>query len=303
MLHIVALIPLVCGAEYTEKFAFWHTDYGVACRDAVLRDRPLFVIFCPGNSTYGRAARGGLFMNEAIERSLRDNYVRLCVDTSSETGAALARRFQINSNRSFVVLDRTARWTVYQKNGDLSELDLGNMLAQYRRSKLGADGRPVVEMDVASRAGSGAAATTQQPTDSIRTLGYRTALVRNIDESAFEREVIEQSRERTVIVDFWAEWCGPCRALAPLLERQVRERDGDVVLVKVNVDKAPNLTARYRVESIPAVKAFRDGKPVLEFVGMQSEDNLRQVFDRLKPNRIEQVGSTNDQTAVGGVAR
>ena len=89
----------------------------------------------------------------------------------------------------------------------------------------------------------------------------------DVNESDFEARVIERSRELPVVVDFWAEWCGPCRVLGPALEAAVAERGGEVELVKVDTDRNPNLALSFQIGSIPAVKAFRDGQVVDEFVG------------------------------------
>src|SRR5262245_61857694 len=89
----------------------------------------------------------------------------------------------------------------------------------------------------------------------------------DVAEADFQQQVIRRSHELPVVVDFWAPWCRPCLMLGPVLEKVVAERGGVVVLAKVDVDQAPGLAEQFAVQSIPAVKAFRDGKVVAEFVG------------------------------------
>jgi putative thioredoxin len=103
----------------------------------------------------------------------------------------------------------------------------------------------------------------------------------------FAHDVLEASRDVPVLVDFWAPWCGPCRALGPMLEKLEREYHGRFRLVKVNSDQNPELAAQFRVRSIPYVVAFVDGKPVDAFVGALPESQLRAFIDRLLPNPSE----------------
>jgi thioredoxin len=101
----------------------------------------------------------------------------------------------------------------------------------------------------------------------------------DVTTETFERDVIERSRELPVVVDFWAAWCFPCRALGPALEAEVERRAGRLELVKVDVDAEPELSVRYRIQGIPTVKVFRDGEPVTGFVGAYPASVIGEFFD------------------------
>ena len=106
-------------------------------------------------------------------------------------------------------------------------------------------------------------------------------LVKDSDTKRFVADVIEASRKQPVIVDFWAPWCGPCKQLGPALEKVVRQANGKVRMVKINVDENQQLAGQMRVQSIPAVFAFVNGQPVDGFMGALPESQLKQFVDRL----------------------
>jgi thioredoxin len=101
----------------------------------------------------------------------------------------------------------------------------------------------------------------------------------DVTSETFERDVIARSHELPVVVDFWAAWCGPCRALGPAIESEVAKREGRLELAKLNVDAEPEIAGRYGIQSIPTVAVFRDGAPVIGFVGAYPASTIGHFFD------------------------
>ncbi len=124
--------------------------------------------------------------------------------------------------------------------------------------------------------------------------------IHDVSAADFQQNVLQKSHEVPVVVDFWAEWCGPCRTLGPTLEKLATEADGKFILAKVDVDSNQELAAQFNVQGIPMVIGFRNGAPVDQFTGALPENAINEWLTNLLPSEIELVVDRARDAAIAG---
>jgi putative thioredoxin len=123
-------------------------------------------------------------------------------------------------------------------------------------------------------------------------------MISDVTEQEFQQKVVERSKQVPVVVDFWAEWCGPCRTLGPALEKAVSARNGQIELAKLDTDRNPGIAREFQIASIPAVKAFKDGKVVAEFIGAVPPARIEEFLNQIVPSEADQLAESGDEESL-----
>jgi putative thioredoxin len=123
-------------------------------------------------------------------------------------------------------------------------------------------------------------------------------VISDVTEQEFQQKVVERSKQVPVVVDFWAEWCGPCRTLGPALEKAVSARKGEIELAKLDTDRNPRIAQEFQIASIPAVKAFKDGKVVAEFIGAIPPARIEEFLNEIVPSEADRLAESGDEESL-----
>jgi putative thioredoxin len=123
-------------------------------------------------------------------------------------------------------------------------------------------------------------------------------VITDVGEKDFQQKVVERSKQVPVVVDFWAEWCGPCRTLGPALEKAVSARNGEIELAKIDTDRNPGIAQEFQIASIPAVKAFKDGKVVAEFIGAIPPARIEAFLNEIVPSEADRLADSDDEESL-----
>jgi putative thioredoxin len=123
-------------------------------------------------------------------------------------------------------------------------------------------------------------------------------MISDVSEQDFQQKVVERSKQVPVVVDFWAEWCGPCRTLGPALEKAISDRNGEIELAKLDTDRNPRIAQEFQIASIPAVKAFKDGKVVAEFIGAIPPAQIEAFLNQVVPSEADRLAESEDEESL-----
>jgi len=251
MRYVIGCLPLcllASGVLASNEVLAWK-EYFQAQELSQKEKRPLAVFVGNGPQGYAQVIEKGSW-SAAVNKLLVAGYVCAYVDAATPEGQALATQLAVTRGRGLVLSDRSGSYQAFHHDGHLTEQELVTRLKQHGPK---VPGNSIVAASFDS--------------------GYRPL---NVTAANFDAIVMQA--EVPVLVDFWAPWCGPCRAMSPVMDSVAQEFGGKVRVVKINVDEAPQLAGRYGVSAIPQFLVFQKGEAKARMVGGQSRETLLNSF-------------------------